>query len=579
MSGQGGESEQGIRDELARTRAKLEELQTRLEEPEEIVRAIRGGEVDAFVVTDPKGDRIYSLRSADVLFRSMVEQMKEGALALEPSGLIVYANRYFADLMKVEPAALLGGSLFAFVAEESRGFFDALGPDAGSEPSRAEIVMRSADGLPLPAHATMNRIDLEGGPVFCLIVTDLTAERRREQLVAESRQKDEFLAMLAHELRNPIAPIRSASEVIERVGSSEPRVRWAQGVIHRQVTQLSRLVDDLLDISRITRGKIRLELEAVDLQQVVARGIETARPAIEGRAQRLDVDLPSGQLRVDGDLTRLSQVVSNILHNAAKFTPEGGRIWIGLEQLGAEGRIVVRDSGSGIRPEMLSKIFDLFTQVDSTLERAQGGLGIGLALVRNLVELHRGRVEAQSDGPGRGSTFTVSLPLLAAGANDAAPAQRAAAVPAARSSSRRILVVDDNVDAAESLTLLLGELGHEVKMLTEGSAVLETARTFRPHLILLDISLPDVSGFDLAAALRRSVDNRGVCLVALTGYGHEDHRRRSRDVGFDHHWVKPIDLAAIDGLLRSLASRPDDLGSRAPSPDRAASPRPPTGAR
>jgi PAS domain S-box-containing protein len=565
MSDHSGESERGLRDELARVRAQLEELQSRLEEPEEILRAIRRGEVDAFVVTDPKGDRIYSLRSADVLFRSMVEQMKEGAVALDPSGSIVYANRYFADLMKVQRATLVGGSLFPFVAEESRGFFDALGPDAGNEPSRGEIVLRSADGLRLPAHATVNRIDLEGGPVFCLIVTDLTAERRREQLLAESRQKDEFLAMLAHELRNPIAPIRSASEVIERLGSSEPRVRWAQAVIHRQVTQLSRLVDDLLDISRITRGKIRLELEPVDLQQVVARGIETARPAIEGRAQRLDIEVPSQRMRVDGDLTRLSQVVSNILHNAAKFTPEGGRIWIGLEQRGPEARIVVRDSGIGIRPEMLSKIFDLFTQVDSTLERAQGGLGIGLALVRNLIELHAGRVEVQSDGPGRGSTFTVSLPLRAAGPHAEAPAQPAAVVPAARSVSRRVLVVDDNVDAAESLTLLLEELGHEVKMLTDGSAVLETARTFRPHLILLDISLPDVSGFDLAAALRRSIDP-GVCLVALTGYGHEDHRRRSREVGFDHHWVKPIDLAVIDGLLRSLVARPDNSGSQAPSP-------------
>jgi CheY-like chemotaxis protein len=227
---------------------------------------------------------------------------------------------------------------------------------------------------------------------------------------------------------------------------------------------------------------------------------------------------------------------------------------------------VVRDTGIGIRPEMLSKIFDLFTHVDSTLERAQGGLGIGLALVRNLVELHSGRVSVQSDGPGRGSTFTVSLPLLAPGAGAEAPAPPAAAAPAKRSGSRRVLVVDYNVDAAEGLMFLLGELGHEVKMLTDGGEVLETARTFRPHLILLDISLPDVSGFDLAAALRRSVDNPGVCLVALTGYGHEDHRRRSREVGFDHHWVKPIDLAAIEGLLRSLAARPDDSGSFVASP-------------
>jgi PAS domain S-box-containing protein len=561
-----GASEQAESGELAEARAKLEELRARLREPEEIVRAIREGEVDSFVVSHPEGDRIYALRSADVLFRTMVEEMKEGAVAVEPSGLIVYANRYFADLMKAERSTLVGASLFPFVPEESRRFFEALGARSGAELNRSEIILRSSDGLPLPVHVTMNRIVLEGSPVFCLIVTDLTDERRREQLLAEGRRKDEFMAMLAHELRSPIAPIRAAAQVIG-LGASDSRVQWAREVIERQVTQLSRLVDDLLDVSRITRGTIRVEMQPVQLQMVVARGIETARPVIEGRRHQFNVDISAGQARVMGDPARLSQVVSNILQNAAKFTPEHGEIWIRIEQSGLEGRIVIRDNGIGLRPEMLSRIFDMFTQVDATLERSQGGLGIGLALVRNLVELHDGRIEARSDGPNRGSEFIVSLPLLAEGAADALPPQTqiAATAPATGPGIRRVLVVDDNEDAAESLTVLLEQMGHEVRTLTDGHKVQETARSFRPHVILLDISLPDVSGFQLAEELRRGVDP-DVCLIALTGYGHEEYRRRSREAGFDHHWVKPLDFRSLERVLASLPARADDLES--PLPER-----------
>ena len=553
-----GASEQAVSGELAELRAKLEELRARLHEPEEIVRAIREGEIDSFVVADPEGDRIYALRSTDVLFRTMVEEMKEGAVAVESSGLVVYANRYFADLVKAERSELVGASLFPFVPEESRRFFEALGSRSGVEPSRSEIILRSSEGAPLPVHVTMNRIDLEGSSVFCLIVTDLTDERRREQLLTESRRKDEFLATLAHELRNPIAPIRAAAQVIE-LGASEARVQWAREVIERQVTQLTRLVDDLLDVSRITRGTIRLDMQPVDLQTVVARGVETARPAIEGRRHQLHVDISTGQATVKGDATRLSQVISNILQNAAKFTPEQGQIWIRLEQDGATGRIVIRDNGIGLRPEMLSRIFEMFTQVDATLERSQGGLGIGLALVRNLVELHDGRIDVRSDGPNRGSEFTVSLPLMPAGVADAVPPQVSVRPPATASAPRRVLVVDDNQDAAESLTVILEEMGHDVRTLTDGHEVHETARTFRPHVILLDISLPDVSGFELAEGLRRGLDP-DVCLIALTGYGQEEYRRRSREAGFDHHWVKPLDLAALESVFASLPTRADNLG-------------------
>jgi PAS domain S-box-containing protein len=541
-----------LRAELSRVRAELDELRSRLKEPEEIIRALRRGEVDAVVVTDTQGEKIYSLRSADVLYRHMVEEMQEGAVAIDPSGIIVYANGYFARLMKAERERLTGTSVLSFVPEESRPFFDAPADPDHADTRRLEFVLRASDGAAVPVHATMNRIDLEDGMLFCLIVTDLTMERRREQLLMESRRKDEFLAMLAHELRNPIAPIRNAAQVIQLSGTKEPRVVWAREVIDRQAKQLSRLVDDLLDISRITRGKIRLEMQPVDLQIAVARGIETVQPMIEARRHKLSVDMPHALLRANGDAARLSQVVANILHNAAKFTPEQGEIWVGLEARGNDALITIRDNGIGIVPEILPRIFELFTQADATIERAQGGLGLGLALVRTLVELHGGRVEAVSEGLGRGSTFTVTLPLLQSSSELEGSGVDHGTPPARR--KQRVLVVDDNFDAAESLMFLLVDLGHDARMVTDGSQVLAAVREFRPRVVLLDISLPDVSGFEVAQELRSNPELGPLCLVALTGYGQEDYRRRSQEVGFDHHWIKPVNLAMLEGLLSSLDS-------------------------
>ena len=546
-----------LRGEVADLRAQLDELRARLQEPEDIIRAIRQGEVDAVVVNDDRrGDRIYSLRSADVLYRSLVEEMKEGAVALDSAGMVVYANLYFARLLQRDRNGLIGTTLMPYVPEQSRGFFEHLETSVADGTRRSELVLRASDGSLVPVHATMNRIQLEDDELYCLIVTDLTGERHREQLLTESRRKDEFLAMLAHELRNPVAPIRDAAATLRLSQAGDARVRRAADVIERQVTQLGRLIDDLLDVSRVTRGQIRLDLANVDLASAIARGIETAQPTILARHQELVSQLPPSPVMVHGDSARLAQVIANIVHNAAKFTPEGGRISVVLEGSDAEARIVIRDNGSGIHPDVLPRIFDLFTQGDSTLERSQGGLGIGLALVRTLVELQGGRVEARSEGPGRGSEFVVTLPRLAAGER-AAEAQREARpiAPRPRLSGRRILVVDDNLDAAESLVEVLAELGHEVRMVTEGKKVVAVARDFKPEAVLLDISLPDISGYDLAAELRRSPAFANVCLVALTGYAQEDHRRRSREVGFDYHCVKPLDLAMLDRIIDGLDAR------------------------
>ena len=361
------------------------------------------------------------------------------------------------------------------------------------------------------------------------------------------RRKNEFLAMLAHELRNPLAPIRCAVHILRQCDSDQPETHWAQDVIDRQVQQMARLVDDLLDISRITRGKITLRMEPVDLATVVSRAVETSRPLIDLRQHELMVSLPQEPLRVEADVTRLAQVVANLLNNAAKYTEEKGRIWLTAERQGGDAVLRVRDSGAGIPEDMLSSIFELFTQLDRSLDRAQGGLGIGLTLVRSLVALHGGRVQAFSAGPNKGSEFVVRLRALA----ETRPQEQSeesgeCPVPCA---PRRVLVVDDNADGADSLALHLRLSGHEVQVAYSGPAALKVAEPFRPDVVLLDIGLPGMDGYEVARRLRQQPGLADVVLVAVTGYGTDEDRSRSQEAGFDAHLVKPVDADALPPLF------------------------------
>jgi signal transduction histidine kinase/ActR/RegA family two-component response regulator len=365
------------------------------------------------------------------------------------------------------------------------------------------------------------------------------------------RRKNEFLSMLAHELRNPLAPIRNGVHILRALGGTDPQLREVRDMMDRQVQHLVRLVDDLLDLSRITRGKIRLQTEPVDLSGVVARAVETCLPLIDERRQRLSVALPPQPVRVDGDAVRLAQVVGNLLNNAAKYTEEGGQLWLSAGREGDEGVVRVRDTGMGIPAEMLASVFDLFTQGDHSLDRSQGGLGIGLTLVRQLVEMHGGRVEAHSEGPGRGSEFLVRLPALPVEEPAEAPEPAAPGRPA-RGPRRRVLVVDDNRDAAESLALLLGVAGHEARVSHDGPSALAAAAEFRPDAVLLDIGLPGMDGYEVARRLRAETDTGRALLVALTGYGQEEDQRRALAAGFDHHLIKPADLDALTALLASV---------------------------
>lgn len=384
------------------------------------------------------------------------------------------------------------------------------------------------------------------------VLVDITEHKRAEQALRDAdRRKDEFLAMLAHELRNPLAPIRNAAEILRLAGATEPKLQWAGNVIDRQVSHLTRLVNDLLDVARFMQGKISLEKTPLELGNVAELALETSRPLIESRKHVLTVSLPAEPIRLEGDLTRLAQVVSNLLNNAAKYTEEGGNIWLSAEVSGAEVVLRVRDTGVGIPSQVLPYVFQLFMQADRTLDRSQGGLGIGLTLVHSIVELHGGTVEAVSAGPGLGSEFIVRMPVMA----DKPPAEMAPSLANARAAETlvyRVLVVDDNEDAATSLALLLELQGHQVRTAHDGPAALRAAAEFRPHAVFLDIGLPGMDGYEVAARLRQQTETKKVLLVAVSGYGHAEYHQRSIGAGFDHHLVKPVNIQSLNALFAAL---------------------------
>ncbi len=375
-----------------------------------------------------------------------------------------------------------------------------------------------------------------------------------EQLRQADRKKDEFLATLAHELRNPLAPLRNGLEIMRLAGDDPEAVAKARAVMGRQLGQLVRLVDDLLDVSRIARSKVKLRKERVELAAAVRQALETSRPLIEAAGHELRVTLPAEPVCVDADAARLAQVFSNLLNNAAKYTERGGRIWLTVERKGGEAVVAVRDTGVGIPAEHLPHVFEMFSQVERSLERSQGGLGIGLSLVRGLVEMHGGSVEARSEGPGQGSEFVVRLPVAGA-----PPAQRQGPDgdgEAQAAGRRRVLVVDDNEDAASSLGTLLRMMGHDVCTASAGSQALELARSYRPEVVLLDIGLPQMDGYEVARRLRQQPWGRAVRLIALTGWGQEQDRQRAREAGLDEHLVKPVEPAALERLLAAAPGPP-----------------------
>lgn len=484
-------------------------------------------------------------KEAEERFKLVANATFEGISVIE-QGQIILANEQLAEMFGYGKGELLGKLAIDFVAPESRANVVRRFADGDAGPS--EFVGLRKDGTRFTAEVRSRLTGKAGSSLRVSAIRDVSERKVVEETLRDAdRRKDEFLAMLSHELRNPLAPIRSSLYVLDRSAPGGERARRAQAIIGRQVGHLARLVDDLLDVTRITRGKIELRRERLDLVDLVSRTAEDFRSAFADAGVLLEVQCPATPFWVQGDRTRLAQVVGNLLQNAAKFSPPESRTVLSLAEDSLRGRafLEVEDQGRGIEPSILPRVFEPFTQAETTLDRSRGGLGLGLSLVKGLVEMHGGTVEARSAGLGRGATFTVTLPLDPAGA--VKPSEVAFAVC---TTSRRILVIEDNADAAEALRDALELAGHKVTVELHGPDGIRAARSFQPDVILCDIGLPEMDGFAVARALRASPDLGPFLLVALTGYAQPEDVEKAKEAGFDLHLAKPPTMEKLAEVLQ-----------------------------
>jgi signal transduction histidine kinase/ActR/RegA family two-component response regulator len=474
--------------------------------------------------------------------------MREGAVVLTQSGDILYSNARFAALIGAPLESVLGGRIGRFVAEADRVDLIAL-LRSGSGSRRSRFV--SSDGRTIEVYLSLTTTMSKGVGSLSLIVTDigelLKARSDRDRAEHDSHTKNEFLAMLAHELRNPLGAIRSAVEVLERVAPNDSPASSAREVIARQVGHLSHLIDDLLDVERVASGKIRLNRRPLDLGEAVRRAVAgfTMDAALNRR-----IEIRTEPMWVDGDAVRLEQVLTNIVANAVKYTPPGGHIRVSLRGDGNDAVLSVEDTGFGIAAELLPSIFDMFVQGERTLDRAQGGLGIGLTLVRRLVELHGGTVHASSDGVGHGSTFTLRLPQTPEARTTAGISS-----PYEGATPKRVLLIEDSRDARAMFRMMLELAGHMVYEAENGDRGLELLNTERPEVAIIDIGLPGLDGYQVAKRIRGQPNGRAMLLLALTGYGFPGDYERSAEAGFDHHLVKPVDPCELARLLDTRSAR------------------------
>jgi PAS domain S-box-containing protein len=483
--------------------------------------------------------------------RGILESISDGFHSVDKDMRFTHFNEAARKLLAshgVEADTVLGKSIFEVFPK------DQLGPAADAflrtmkerQPTEVEIFYAAWGQW----FTERNYPTDDGGMASFFI--DITERKKHEEALRQAdRRKDEFLATLAHELRNPLAPVRHGLEIMKRADNQPDLVEEARSTMERQISHMVRLIDDLLDVSRITQDKLLLRKERVDLSTIIRQSIETCESALKSTHHQLAVNLPPDPIHLDADPVRLVQVFGNLLNNACKYTDGHGKITITAERTGSDARITVNDTGIGIPPDMLDKVFDMFTQINRDMKRTQGGLGIGLSLAKRLVEMHGGAVKAHSDGAARGSTFTVTLPALA-------PAIQPPDIPAQRANgssvARRILVVDDNVDAAKSLAKLLRLEGHETQVAHDGLEGVNTAITYQPDIILLDIGMPNMNGYEACRAIRSRDGGARFCIIALTGWGQDEDRRKSKEAGFDEHLVKPVDFPT---LIERIAAAPD----------------------
>jgi two-component system CheB/CheR fusion protein len=491
-----------------------------------------------------------AVRDARAQLQTITDLMPSGVTRCSRDMRYVWVNRQFAewidrpvDEIVGQPIRAVIGKAFETFAPYYREVLTGARVEHEEEVEFARSGPHWISGVYVPVFAANGSVD-----GWVAVITDITQRKHLELALLEAdRRKDEFLAVLAHELRNPLAPMRNALEYLRLQAPEDANLNHARDIIDRQLTHMSRLVDDLLDLSRVTQGRIQLQRARVAVGVVVGHAVEASRPLIDAAGHQLSVHLPPQPAFVYADVTRLAQAIANLLNNAAKYTPRGGHITLTVTHQPEEVVIEVADSGVGIPHHMLAHIFDMFVQVDRSLDRTQGGLGIGLTLVKRLVEMHGGSVEAESGGVGQGSSFRMRLPRMAEAEVEAwSPPVDFEALSAAH---RRVLVVDDNVDAAESLSMLLSALGHETRVAHDGVEALAAMAPFHPQIVLLDIGLPHMNGYEVARRIRRQFTNGGPQLIALTGWGQEEDRRQAREAGFDYHLTKPVDLSALLELM------------------------------
>jgi PAS domain S-box-containing protein len=509
-----------------------------------------------------------AMRDSEVRYRRLFQTAKDGILILDSdTGKVIDANPFMTALLGYSHEEFLGKELWEIGLfrdiKESRAAYRDL--QEKGYVRYENLPLESKSGHKVEVEFVSNIYAEDHHQVVQCNIRDITERSRLQRLTQEQaaaladldRRKDEFLAMLSHELRNPLAPILNAALLLRlhsnrnRLhGIENPVLQQSASIIERQVGQLARIVDELLEVSRITTGRIQLHQERIALGVVVDNAVATVRSLIDQRKHELTLSVPTQAIWLHADAARLEQVVVNLLTNAAKYTDPGGHVWLTVQQEGGEAVLRVRDTGVGIAPEILPRIFDLFTQAERSLDRSQGGLGIGLALVQRLVELHGGTVAASS-ALGQGSEFVVRLPVVP-------PPEPQPSLPPTEKAqptrpSMRVLVVDDNVDTVTTLAMLVQESGHEVRTAYDGSAVLEAALDYRPDVVLLDIGLPGLNGFEVAKQLRQQPVLHNAVLVALTGYGRDSDRQRSQEAGFDHHLVKPGDFGKVLEILATVS--------------------------
>ncbi len=496
------------------------------------------------------------LVDSELRLASIIGTTMDAIVMCDEQSVIVLFNNSAEAMFGCTAAEALGRRLDRFMPTLRLG-----APESGPKSERRVQQRLELDGVrrggeQLPIEVSVSEVVVYQKRLFTVIARDISERRRIEgELREANRRKDEFLGMLAHELRNPLAAIMNAGEVLDAT-VTEPRTAKLTAVVKRQTRALARMVDDLLDVSRVTLGKIRLSKEPLLLSQIVSRAAESIREAIARAGLTFDVQVDSDPVWLEADATRLEQVLANLLNNAVKFTPHGGRITVSAGREGGDAVIRVRDTGIGMDTPLLPKVFDLFVQADASLDRSQGGLGIGLALVRQVVTLHGGQVSAHSAGSGAGSEFVVRLPAMPE--ERAVPAAPPAAAPGA--SRLRVLVVDDQPDMADCVAMLIETFGHQARAVYDGATALAVSRAESPDVIFVDIGMPIVTGYDVAREIRSRGELAGIRLVALTGYGRDEDRRRALEAGFDLHLTKPVADATLRSVLAELApARPRAL--------------------